>query len=179
MHSSLFTKTLTLCHLFCLLPHSTSDTTLADKFFCSIRVFLSTVPPDAPFVKASDTGQGSGHNKVTCSRVWTPNASKVTMGNTRDWAPDEHVGRFKNELPHGTRWQEQTTGTTERTTARPTEWMMDRLSLEFEIHAPFQMEQQDPCSISMDPCYGHHIHVPFQWIHVPWTAQSLVKSMDK
>ena len=101
-------------------------------------------------------GQGSGHNIMTCIRVQTSNATKVTMRNIRNQTLDEHMGQFKNELPHGTCWQELMM-------VGLTKWKMDRrYCLEFEIHVPFQMEQQDPCS-------SHQIHVPFKWIHVPVT----------
>ena len=85
------------------------------------------VPPDAPFMGASDIGQGSGNNKVTCIGVGPPNATKVMMGNIGDRTSDEHVGRFKNELPHGTHRQEQKgAGLNNWMIAGPMEQMMDR-----------------------------------------------------
>ena len=58
-------------------------------------------------------------------------------------------------------------GKNERWPARPNGQWIDQLNgwwtdspfLEFEIHVPFRMDQQDQCSV-------HQIHVPFQWIHV-------------
>ena len=92
-----------------------------------------------------DIVQGSGHNKVTCIKVWTPNATKVMMGKIGDQTPDECMCWFKNELLHGT-------------TGRPTKWMPDRQSFRF----------WDPCSISNGTIRSmfHSDACLFQWIHV-------------